>query len=256
MRPENAPKGLREKWRPRLLQGVALDESESLTLLADYGVPVLAHRIVESADVAEKAAGELGYPAGQARALQCLTYAAFLVDDYQHGVQLARQACRIDPASIPGDLVRESAVKLTMSLTAGGDIAGGRQSCLDTLTLARESGDLNAEVSSLILVADLDRRAGQPTDSWPHLRDATSLALGMQDWIALHDCLSLGGDLCALAGRWAETVTLWAADGRFMTEAGLVPTTRTTRLREAPLREAARRCDRKDCGPRRSAAQR
>ena len=199
-------------------------------------------RIAEGTEDARRAlaiAGELGYPAGQARALQCLTYAAFLVDDYQHGIQLARQACRIDPASIPGDLVRESAVKLTMSLTAGGDIAGGRQSCLDTLALARESGDLNAEVSSLILVADLDRRAGQLPESWAHLREATRLALRMHDRIALHDCLSLGGDLCALAGRWAETVTLWAADRRFMAEIGLAPTTRTAGLREAPLREAA-----------------
>jgi acyl-CoA synthetase (NDP forming) len=62
IRPGPAPKGLREKWRTRLLQGTALDESESLTLLTDYGVPVLAHRIVESADAAEKAAGDLGYP--------------------------------------------------------------------------------------------------------------------------------------------------------------------------------------------------
>ena len=200
-------------------------------------------RIAEGTEDARRAlamAGELGYPAGEARALQCLTYAAFLVDDYQHGAELARQACRIDPASIPGDLVRESAVKLTMTLTAGGDIAAGRQSCLDTLALARESGDLNAEVSSLILVADLDRRADQLADSWVHLRDATKLALRMHDRIALHDCLSLGGDLCALAGRWPETVTLWAADRRFMAEMGLAPTTRTGGLREAPLREAAR----------------
>jgi predicted ATPase/DNA-binding CsgD family transcriptional regulator len=195
---------------------------------------------IEDARRALAVARELGYSAGEAGALICLTHAAFLVDDYQQGVKLARQACRIDPGSIPGELAREAAVKLTMTLTASGDIAGGRQSCLDTLALARESGDKSAEVSSLILIADLDRRAGQPPDSWPHLRDATSLALGMQDWIALHDCLSLGGDLCALAGRWAETVTLWAADGRFMTEAGLVPTTRTSSLREAPLREAAR----------------
>ena len=62
MKPSPAPKGMRDKWRARLLQGAALDESESLTLLSDYGVPVLPHCIVESADAAEKAAGELGYP--------------------------------------------------------------------------------------------------------------------------------------------------------------------------------------------------
>jgi acyl-CoA synthetase (NDP forming) len=62
MQTEQAPRGLRDKWRARLLQGAALDESGSLTLLIDYGVPVLAHRIVESTAAAEKAADELGYP--------------------------------------------------------------------------------------------------------------------------------------------------------------------------------------------------
>jgi acyl-CoA synthetase (NDP forming) len=62
MRPVAAPVGMRDKWRKRLAQGTALDEGESLTLLTDYGLPVLPHRIVESAAAAEKAAGELGYP--------------------------------------------------------------------------------------------------------------------------------------------------------------------------------------------------
>ena len=62
MKPAAAPKGMREKWQWRLSQGFALDEAESLTLLSDYGLPVLPHRIVESAGAAERAAGELGYP--------------------------------------------------------------------------------------------------------------------------------------------------------------------------------------------------
>lgn len=62
MRPLSAPPGRREKWRPRLAGGTALDEGESLSLLADYGVPVLAHRLVESAAEAERAARDLGFP--------------------------------------------------------------------------------------------------------------------------------------------------------------------------------------------------
>jgi hypothetical protein len=46
----------------RLQRCDALDEAESLTLFADYGVPTLAHRIVESAAAAEAAARDLGYP--------------------------------------------------------------------------------------------------------------------------------------------------------------------------------------------------
>jgi acyl-CoA synthetase (NDP forming) len=43
-----APTGAREKWRSRLERGDILDEAESLTLLGDYGVPVLPHRVVEN----------------------------------------------------------------------------------------------------------------------------------------------------------------------------------------------------------------
>jgi acyl-CoA synthetase (NDP forming) len=63
IRPPAAPTGARERWIPRLGAGRALDESESLELFADYGVPVMAHRIVESAAAAEAAARELGFPA-------------------------------------------------------------------------------------------------------------------------------------------------------------------------------------------------
>jgi len=45
-----------------LQRGGTLDESESLTLFADYGMPVLPHRIVESASAAEAAARDMGFP--------------------------------------------------------------------------------------------------------------------------------------------------------------------------------------------------
>jgi acyl-CoA synthetase (NDP forming) len=57
-----APIGVRARWAPRLQRAGALDESESLTLFADYGIPVLPHRIVESAAAAQDAAGEMGFP--------------------------------------------------------------------------------------------------------------------------------------------------------------------------------------------------
>jgi acyl-CoA synthetase (NDP forming) len=57
-----APVGAKVRWTARLQRGGALDESESLTLFADYGMPVLPHRIVESAAAAEAAAREMGFP--------------------------------------------------------------------------------------------------------------------------------------------------------------------------------------------------
>jgi acyl-CoA synthetase (NDP forming) len=60
--PAAAPAGAKARWTARLQRGAALDESESLTLFADYGMPVLSHRIVESASAAEDAAHDLGFP--------------------------------------------------------------------------------------------------------------------------------------------------------------------------------------------------
>jgi acyl-CoA synthetase (NDP forming) len=58
-----APKGAREKWRARLETGETLDEAESLTLLGDYGVPVLPHRIVETEAELLKAVQDFGISA-------------------------------------------------------------------------------------------------------------------------------------------------------------------------------------------------
>lgn len=55
-----APAGLRAKWQKRLSEARALDEAEGLALFADYGVPVLPHRIVENAADAVAAAAQMG----------------------------------------------------------------------------------------------------------------------------------------------------------------------------------------------------
>jgi acyl-CoA synthetase (NDP forming) len=56
------PVGAKARWTARLQRGDALDESESLALLADYDIPVLPSRVVESGVGAEDAAGEVGFP--------------------------------------------------------------------------------------------------------------------------------------------------------------------------------------------------
>jgi acyl-CoA synthetase (NDP forming) len=60
--PPAPPSGLRARWTPRLQTGRPLDEAEGLSLFADYGIPVLPHRIVDSAGAAMAAARELGFP--------------------------------------------------------------------------------------------------------------------------------------------------------------------------------------------------
>ena len=60
LNPPAPPKGVREKWRPRLERGDTLDEAESLALLNDYGIPVLPHRVVENETDLLKAAQAFG----------------------------------------------------------------------------------------------------------------------------------------------------------------------------------------------------
>jgi acyl-CoA synthetase (NDP forming) len=62
LRPSTASAGVRPRWQARLQRGDALEEAEGLALFADYGVPTLRHRVVESAAAAEAAAREFGYP--------------------------------------------------------------------------------------------------------------------------------------------------------------------------------------------------
>jgi acyl-CoA synthetase (NDP forming) len=57
-----APVGLRAKWQKRLRPGTTLSEAEALDLLADYGVPVIAHAHADSLEAAQAAAREIGYP--------------------------------------------------------------------------------------------------------------------------------------------------------------------------------------------------
>jgi acyl-CoA synthetase (NDP forming) len=62
MKPPAPPVGTRQRWAARLQQGTALDESESLRLFGDYGIPVLPHIVVENAADAQAAALDLGFP--------------------------------------------------------------------------------------------------------------------------------------------------------------------------------------------------
>ena len=58
----SAPKGLREKWAPRLAPGEPLDEDASLALLEDYGLQAPKRHVVGSADQAVVWAERVGYP--------------------------------------------------------------------------------------------------------------------------------------------------------------------------------------------------
>lgn len=51
-----------DRWRRHCAEGRGFDELTSLALLADFGVPTVAHRLVESAGGLADAARQVGYP--------------------------------------------------------------------------------------------------------------------------------------------------------------------------------------------------
>ncbi|MBW2494933.1 MAG: acetate--CoA ligase family protein [Deltaproteobacteria bacterium] len=60
--PPPPPPAVTKRWRERLREPKPLDEVESLSLLADYGIPVARAVRAASEDEALRAAAEIGYP--------------------------------------------------------------------------------------------------------------------------------------------------------------------------------------------------
>ena len=60
--PTSPPPPITARWRSRLSEPVALTESEGLSLLRDYGVPVVPHELVSGKEQARSTAQKLGYP--------------------------------------------------------------------------------------------------------------------------------------------------------------------------------------------------
>jgi predicted ATPase/DNA-binding CsgD family transcriptional regulator len=196
-------------------------------LLADClggrsGTLINLSRIAEGSADAERAlalARETGYPAGEARALVNLSYAAYHEDDTEQAVRWARQAQQIDPSVIPGWLARLCCYILAPVLAVSGELAAARRSCVDGLAHARQAGDVDRQMELLILVADLEQRAGDGAEAGAHLREAAELAISTRtDRMFLCDILDCWGHVCAQTGRSAEALTLWAARAAHVSE--------------------------------------
>lgn len=56
------PRAGREKWRARLASGAPLGEAEALSLVAEWGIPTVAHHSAGSLPELREAAGRVGYP--------------------------------------------------------------------------------------------------------------------------------------------------------------------------------------------------
>jgi predicted ATPase/DNA-binding CsgD family transcriptional regulator len=170
-------------------------------------------RIGEAADDARRAlalAREDNRPLAEALALAILSLVACVVGDREGAVQLARQAEQI-AADRHGPTTRVCGHALTTVLIAVDELAAAERVCAAGLAGARAAGDLWSLGNLLEKMVVLDLNSARFADAAAHLREALQTALRTGSRARVLDDLDCCGYLCAMTGRCAEAVTIWAA---------------------------------------------
>jgi non-specific serine/threonine protein kinase len=167
----------------------------------------------QARDTARRAlslARELGYPAGQVRALMALYWIATSEGRTDEALTAAREAGRI-AAPLRGKLARMCAAVLARTLAEAGELDQARRKCAELLSHASEAGDLTGLADFLELAARLELQADDPGAAAAHVREGIEVCSRIGYPVRLTDFLELSGYLCAATQQWAEVVTLWAA---------------------------------------------
>jgi predicted ATPase/DNA-binding CsgD family transcriptional regulator len=170
-------------------------------------------RIAEAAGDARRSvalAREGDDPVAEALALAVLGLLACVVGDRGGAGQLARRAEQIT-AGRHGPMARLCGHSLTTMLIHVGDLAAAQRICAAALAGARDAGDLYSLGNLLEKMVVLDLGSGRYEDAAAHLREGLQTALRTGVRARLLDDLDCCGYLCALTGRCAEAVTVWAA---------------------------------------------
>jgi DNA-binding CsgD family transcriptional regulator/tetratricopeptide (TPR) repeat protein len=170
-------------------------------------------RIGEAANDARHAvalAREDNHRVSQALALAVLGLVACAAGDRSGAVQLASQAEQIT-AGLHHPTARACSHILTTVLIAVDDAAAAERVCAAGLARARETGDLwnLGNMLEKMVVLDLGMRRFE--DAAEHLREGLATALRTGGRARLLDDLDCCGYLCAMTGRYADAVTVWAA---------------------------------------------
>jgi DNA-binding CsgD family transcriptional regulator len=100
---------------------------------------------------------------------------------------------------------------LTSVLIEAGELAAAERVCAAGLAGARDAGDLSSLGNLLEKMVVLDLVSGRFADAAAHLREGLQTALRTGSRARVLDDLDCCGYLCALTGRRAEAVTVWAA---------------------------------------------
>ncbi len=198
-------------------------------------------RISEVAGEARRAlelARELGYPAGEVRAMWWLGASAYYTGDRAACLDWWLKALRISPARIPGSLVRRSTLFVAVALAGNGQLADAEAHSTRALTLARQAGALFDEADALMSLANVSLLMGQLPEAKAHLSDAIELISRIGNDLFVFDCLDLTGHLCAQTRRYAEALTVWAADAALRQDGGITLPAPEAQRRQEPLRQA------------------
>jgi len=199
-------------------------------------------RLAEAADDGRRSltvAREVGYPAGEALALERLTVTALMADDLDSAVHMARRAQQVQ-GEVPGWIARLCSYILTAALTEAGDLAAAGRICAAALDQSQEAGDLQSRVRLLIFTARLDVQAGRAEDAATHLREALLAARRTGGGFELQNGIECCGYLCAATGRWAEAIAVWAAHAAMVRHEGYADPATFARRRDELRREARR----------------
>ena len=185
-----------------------------------------------------------GRPVAEAMALAVLSLSACVAGDRDGAVRLARQAEQIT-AGRRSPMTRPCSHILTTVLIEADDLAAAERVCAAGLARARDTGDLWSLGILLEKMAVLDLNAGRHDAAAAHLREGLSTTVRTGARASALDDLDCCGYLCAMTGRPAEAVTVWAAVVALQGHEGLrVPAhpdlPRGWFERQAPLREARR----------------
>ena len=178
-------------------------------------------------------------PEGEAYALLQLGHGTYYAGDAEGSQACLVEAQRLDPAGVPGWVLRETAIMLAVELIDAGQAADAQRYCADALAMARRAGSLFDQGESLRVTADLDIMAGRMAEGRAHLRQAIALCSRIGHQPILIECLDSCTYLCTATARWNQAITMWAACNTALQAAGIdagIPN--GTQRREQGLRNA------------------
>jgi predicted ATPase/class 3 adenylate cyclase/DNA-binding CsgD family transcriptional regulator len=195
------------------------------------------------ANAALALARQIGNATGEAMALVELSLIAAYADDPGQALERARQAQRIDRASLPEWYARFLDAVLASALVESGHLEGTSELLAEILAHARAAGDPRDQADAHHLLAVVARQTGRLADARPHLRQAVELAAYAGYRIGLINAVDEAGYWSAANGRYDAAVTLWAVRDAQFQAIGYPDTPADEHLREQPLREATQALD-------------